>query len=76
MGLIMNLIRRTYHLYEKREYTFMIHQGYIIIFPVATFLKQNEEVIQQYIIYQKKNEKEIFDIFVIYFLYNFISLLF
>ena len=72
----MNLIRRTYHLYEKKEYTFMIRQEYIIIFPVVTFLKQNEEVIQQYIIYQKKNEKEIFDIFVIYFLYNFISLLF
>ena len=54
----MNLIRKTYHLYEKREYTFIIRQEYIIIFPVATFLKQNEEVIQQYIIYPKKMKKK------------------
>jgi len=33
VGPTMNLISGTHHLCERREYTFMILQEYIIIFP-------------------------------------------
>ena len=35
MGSTMNLISETHHLYEMREYTFIVFRKYTIIFPFS-----------------------------------------